>query len=56
MRRPITCMVGIHTWQTVDYDHNSDRITLECRKCGTQRVKDPAQRPDLPEPPRGDFR
>ena len=56
MRRPVTCVIGIHAWQTVDYDHESDRVTLECRKCGTRRVKDNAGRPDIPEPPRGDFR
>jgi hypothetical protein len=56
MRRPITCTIGMHAWQMVDYDHETDRVTLECRKCGTRRVKDKAGRPDVPEPPRGDFR
>ena len=56
MRRLVTCLIGIHAWQTVDYDHESDRVTLECRKCGTRRVKGNAGPPNRPEPPRGDFR
>jgi hypothetical protein len=50
------CVFGIHVWQTVDYDHDRDRVTLECRRCGTRRVKDDPGRPDLPDPPSGDFR
>ena len=39
MSRPVTCVVGIHPWQLVDYDDETGLITLECRKCGTRREK-----------------
>jgi hypothetical protein len=48
MGRPVTCVIGIHAWQMVDYDHASERVTLECRKCGSRRVKHNTGRPDSP--------
>ncbi len=27
MSRPMCCVFGIHVWQTVDYDHDRDRVT-----------------------------
>lgn len=58
MGRPVPCTIGLHAWQTVDYDQHSDQVSLECRKCGKRRQRSgTSARPDRPEqPPGNEFR
>ena len=39
MGRPVPRVIDIHAWQTVAYDHESNRVVLGCRKCGNRREK-----------------
>jgi hypothetical protein len=37
--RPFRCLIGWHAWQMVAVDNLTQRVTLECSRCGVDRER-----------------